>query len=720
MAVIETWLGQDLKGLVSVQPLQGQIFSLDNGGNLIGVRVTEKGQPVELEGTVIGYCILSDGQTVNVTGSGNTGIQNGNEAYIILPQLAYSVPGQINIIIKLTNGSTITTLAACTGYVYKSRTSNEVVPSGTPIPDLSTLEEAIRNANTAAESANAAATGAEKVDASMTKDGDVITITVTDRDGNVTEKTITDTADDVADLKSAFEQLNDNVITESAGPAPIVSVTDGADGMPMRKVEVAIEPVQDLHGYDSPWPAGGGVNCLPPMDAGTQNGVTIAVADDGTITINGTASTDTYFDKYFDASFSQGEQIYLCGFNPSAGDSRLTVFLIGTAGNAQVNLSSANAVYSVVTNDNVISRWRLRVPSGVTFTNFVCKPMLQIGGSAPTSYSPYSNVCPISGWTGAKVTRMGKNLIPYPYTDTREEIAGVSVEVQDDGSIKFNGTPSGTMFFNISTNDNNTILVPPGTYTLSNGVLGRMCGLSVVKNGNFFAATDSTGRVTFTLEESATLHFYISTPSGTAMNNVVVRPQLELGSTPSNYEPYKGQTYEITFPSEAGTVYGGTLDVVSGKLVVDRASVDLGTLTWYYSASENPFFYAVVSDIKRPTDWGVIPNWICSMYKTVSGNNVSGGVIGIGGNPNNSQVRVCDFVYATVADFKSAVTGQSLVYELATPITYQLTNQQVIETLKGMNNVWSDTGNTSITYPADTKMYIDRKITEAVANALNA
>ena len=39
-------------------------------------------------------------------------------------------------------------------------------------------------------------------------------------------------------------------------------------------------------------------------------------------------------------------------------------------------------------------------------------------------------------------------------------------------------------------------------------------------------------------------------------------------STATDYEPYNGTTYPISWASEAGTVYGGTLDVVSGTLTV--------------------------------------------------------------------------------------------------------------------------------------------------------
>jgi hypothetical protein len=65
------------------------------------------------------------------------------------------------------------------------------------------------------------------------------------------------------------------------------------------------------------------------------------------------------------------------------------------------------------------------------------------------------------------------------------------------------------------------------------------------------------------------------------------------------------------------------------------------------------------------------------------------------------------------------MSGVQLVYELATPQTYQLTAQQ-LKTLLGQNNVWADAGDISVKYNADTKLYIDNKITQAIAAALNS
>ena len=49
----------------------------------------------------------------------------------------------------------------------------------------------------------------------------------------------------------------------------------------------------------------------------------------------------------------------------------------------------------------------------------------------------------------------------------------------------------------------------------------------------------------------------------------------------------------------------------------------------------------------------------------------------------------------------------TVIYPLATPQTYQLTPTEV-DLLLGCNNVWADTGDTTVTYRADTKLYIQK------------
>ena len=140
MAVIETWYNQDLQAPVQVQYLDGNIFSQDNLGNLIGVHVFDDGEPAVLSGTVSGNVIRADGGTVAVTGT-----LTGNDCYIILPEAAYAIPGPICIAIKFTGGGSVTTLCAIAANVYQTSTDTPVDP-GSVLPSIESLITAIENA----------------------------------------------------------------------------------------------------------------------------------------------------------------------------------------------------------------------------------------------------------------------------------------------------------------------------------------------------------------------------------------------------------------------------------------------------------------------------------------------------------------------------------------------------------------------------------------------
>lgn len=141
MAVFETWLDQDLKKPVRIQYLSGNLFSQDNMGNLIGVNVTDDGAPATLGGSVSANVIRADGATVAV----DSGVLSGNKASVTLPQAAYAVPGVITVVIKITSGTDVTTLAAVVTTVYRSSTDTIVDP-GTIIPSIQTLISQIETA----------------------------------------------------------------------------------------------------------------------------------------------------------------------------------------------------------------------------------------------------------------------------------------------------------------------------------------------------------------------------------------------------------------------------------------------------------------------------------------------------------------------------------------------------------------------------------------------
>ena len=175
-------------------------------------------------------------------------------------------------------------------------------------------------------------------------------------------------------------------------------------------------------------------------------------------------------------------------------------------------------------------------------------------------------------------------------------------------------------------------------------------------------------------------------------------------------------TLNITLPDPPGTVYGGTLTINkdgTGVLVVTHAIDDLGDFSWYHNDTQD-FYYAVIDDIKQ--GYGAnsdIKDVWCSCFK------YKGAGVGWANMPNasygiaNSNIRVHLDGYTSASDFDTAVTGQKLVYPLATPVTYTLTAEQVgqLLSIKGNMNVFADTGDViSLDYPCDTKLYINKKL----------
>ena len=134
MAVININLSCDLQMPVKVQYLDGVLFSQDNQANQINVSVFDNGAAATISGTVTADIVRADGATVAATG----GSISGNIVSITIPAAAYILPGVLSVAVKVTSGSTITTVAAFVANVYKSNTDTVVDP-GTIIPSIEAL-----------------------------------------------------------------------------------------------------------------------------------------------------------------------------------------------------------------------------------------------------------------------------------------------------------------------------------------------------------------------------------------------------------------------------------------------------------------------------------------------------------------------------------------------------------------------------------------------------
>ena len=164
------------------------------------------------------------------------------------------------------------------------------------------------------------------------------------------------------------------------------------------------------------------------------------------------------------------------------------------------------------------------------------------------------------------------------------------------------------------------------------------------------------------------------------------------------------------------TVYGGTLDVVSGVLTVDRAMVDLGTLSWVYvptSGQERFLTSGIRNTVAKPINPSTSVNAVASQYEVTSLYGALEADNTLAVYPDGDMI-VRDTRYTSAVDFKTAMSGVQLVYELVTPQTYTLTPTQ-ISTLLGENNVWADAGAVEVTYRKDINIVID-ELTNAIVS----
>ena len=524
-------------------------------------------------------------------------------------------------------------------------------------------------------------------------------------------------AEDASDYydKDATDALLDGkadiIITSASGS--LVHLTDAAP-MPVKALSVAIEPVQDLHGYDNPWPAGGGVNLLPvggTFDV-TENDMRFQSDGNGKYTISGTSTATAYYNFSISEITLPSGDIYLHLLNSAVYSNFSFAFL---RGNTQVAYASANASNRIVKlaelSGATVDTLRLFV-NGVQTLNFTIQPMLMLTNTA-SSYVSYSNICPISGHSTTVVTRTGKNLF-----DASKTLNNTSSVFTNSGDLFTVGATTGNRIFY-------KMLFKAGvSYTLATTMItGTVKPCIIVRNSD----GTTTGQAS---NYSNTNNPVVFTPTADVEWNVILQAskagdaltvgntfkiQIEEGSTATAYEAYQGTSVTISLGENR---YGGTLDVLTGTLTVDRTiytwnAGDTGTSvsnTKVYLKSKSDA--ATINSSNQTTFVGAI----CDKLPTGTWAQISGGSTSMAGLSWGNALAFRIAGYTTAEEYETFLTSNPLqfVYYLKEPVTVTL-SPATLNLLKGENNLWSDTGDTEVTYRADTKLYIDSKLAAAVA-----
>ena len=459
----------------------------------------------------------------------------------------------------------------------------------------------------------------------------------------------------------------------------VATFSDGAD-LPLESLLVNIEPVQSGTGDPSPDNVRpiSGWNGVKVTRCGNNLFDKSVFADYSNwlhpINTSGFGTDDnnrgcflpklkanTSYTISFDWDTTFPTYLYLCKVNADGVGTRVAYLTTN-------NIASKKITFTIAEGEKAFLRMGSTANATVFNANFAkfgnC--MLEEGSSA-TPYEPYNGV----------TIRCGKNLLQLP---TLAEINNADL-VMSYRSIPIQLAPN-TRYYLSTTFLNG--------YTANGKGMYGLITANPSDNSNWVAfahsgRTDGKMDGMVTTNSDGLLYIRFNGATEQRLSDLYANSQIQLeeGSTATDYEPY------------TETFYGGTLNPLTGVMTVDKAMVDLGMLNWTRINTQSPHwrFWALVTGMLKDS------TMMSNQYAQITPSAQWTGAIGIttqliSGTP---AVMVTDERYETAADFKTAMSGVQLVYELATPYEIQLTPQQ-IRSLYGNNTIFADTGNVALEY----------------------
>lgn len=326
----------------------------------------------------------------------------------------------------------------------------------------------------------------------------------------------------------------------------------------------------------------------------TANGVTFTVNSDGSVTVNGTATSDADFMLLRGPIQGYSESYFLSGCPTGGSD---TTYYISEG--FTTSKDTGNGV--VLNNLPSDQAWRIVIKSGTTVNNLVFRPMLNAG----TTAKPYSKwFAGLKNASFEKIVSTGRNLIPYPYEESTKTENGITFTVNSDGSITANGTTTvNPSIFNVA-----KISLNAGTYALRSFVNVANAGICQFYIDIPSEPNDRIGNgVTFTLQDDiVNKNVNIIVDPNQTVNNLIFKPMLQFGTTATAYEPYISDTLSAETPielAEYDVVYPET-----GKTKRQSKTVTLnGTGAWVFDPNYTAFTLELPSK-------GIAFTSICSPY----------------------------------------------------------------------------------------------------------
>ena len=520
-----------------------------------------------------------------------------------------------------------------------------------------------------------------------------------DANGNLTDSGIAKT-----DVEEMQDELS--IDTSTIEGNPINFSTKSAQNATSTLID--LEPIQDLHGYDNPWVGGAGKNKLPLVLADIKsyntNGTwtdNVYVTDDGlTFTILTDSAENVIGIKIQGTNGNSQNRLRIitdndnsCPFNGyilngcdnGGGSSTYDLRVSDT-----VSVSNSDTGSGVTIALNNTGKWycAIIIKANVQMSNVMFYPMIRLSTETDATFQPYTNECGISGRTEIGILGCGKNLL-------------------SDGTNTNNGyvqstylNSSGEEIYNTGWNINEYFRVEPNTsYVWSNtkgNVSNNVCVCFYDKNKQYISGINhSTSPKIMTTPSNAVYArgCSYSDTSSLGFN------QIEKNNQATQYTAYQSSN-DLTI-SLGQTVYGGTLDVENGVLVVDKEIFSVSG-TDINSVNTEGNMFRVFLNSRKYTITSAYPNNAISdkyvvgtSYGDVNNNN---GRFALNDTSNGSVLLIRDDSQTSTSLITYLTSSPlQICYELATPITINLT-PHTINLLKDVNNISTDGDKITLTY----------------------
>ena len=291
----------------------------------------------------------------------------------------------------------------------------------------------------------------------------------------------------------------------------------------------------------------------------TEGGITFTNNGDGSITLNGTSDSGY---PAFDL-MSASDLVTLIS---KYGSLRLTGAINGSnirlyAHGSKYFIDDGNGVVIPSTETSFSEPLRVQVLPNKTIDNVTIRPMLRLESDTDDTYVPYAMTNKELTDKDSKSVHygeqakgyVGKNLIPLPYAEsTSFEKNGIEYWINDDGTVKINGTASADGGMTLFDSRGKNIEFAKGNVILSKGSASPNFTLYIneYNNGTFKRQISLNGisEITFNNNYSDYNEIFIGiyVYSGKSPSNEVCYPMLRWASiSDGTYETYGKPNTEI-------------------------------------------------------------------------------------------------------------------------------------------------------------------------------